>query len=1037
MEITILHLSDLHYSESKKKDIDIVIEALLQDVNNLKTSKNLNIDFIIFSGDFVQAGSSYNDFELAENKIIIPLLKSLNKDYDDFLIVPGNHDIDINEIDNFLEIGLENALKDNKIINDLIDNIEKHENVFYRLKNFYKFRKKLGSKNIKFSNNLFSIYKIEKNKKKIGVALFNSSWRATGKPNNYDYGKLLLGERQIDNALDELKDADLKIASMHHPFEWMNEIERNKIKIRTLSEFNFLFVGHNHFSEQMNVESSDGSIFINNGGCLYNSRDYNNGYSILKYDFENNKCHIYYRTYNDRQRKFIKGEDVYENGEKEFFLDQKAKIKNKINFINTIDSLNKIILEHSNKLLLPSFTDSAAPKNLKEIFVDPPLYTQSEDTNNAEETTSKKAIQIKDIISSPEKIIFLIGKKESGKTTLLNYIGLEIIEKNSSSNLKVPFYINYKDLPKGVNPMEKAMKNFVYIMDNKLDIEFLLKNGKCVILIDDLIYLKNKKFDTILNFIKKYPENKYIFVINEDIYFSLGVEAQTDFPFSPDKIYIHSFKRKQTRSLIKKWFNNGLTKVEDILERIMQHLSDINIPSSPVIISLILWIFEKQENFVPINKSSLLEKFIDIILEKLNIEESKYNAFDFRNKEHYLGYLTEIMVKEEKYIFSRLELEKITIKYFDDKGLNTSITELINFFLNKGIFLEINGNIEFKFRCFFEFFLAKRMIENEDFYKYILEENRYLAFSSEIDYLTGLQRNNIDILNLISERLAKNYNNLKMDIDLRLFNNINLNQSVLEEKEKEKLIREIKDNRMNDEKKDNIFDKKNNLAKNQNIEKSSPTEPAFKYILSLILYSKIIKNCEFLDKSIKTQNLNNCLTHWGKMTTFFLIAFEDLIKEIRNKDNSLKDDKMDDFCKTIIPLVIQAFIHENLGSEKLETLLLEETQNKKNEKIISMMSILLYSDLKLPGYISNLRKFVNQVKGNKLILEIIFFKLYYYYMVRDISDAQKRSIEDLIASIYYIMNSSELKIKEKVFKGKFIKNLKDRYLRRPQLFNKE
>jgi hypothetical protein len=58
-------------------------------------------------------------------------------------------------------------------------------------------------------------------------------------------------------------------------------------------------------------------------------------------------------------------------------------------------------------------------------------------------------------------------------------------------------------------------------------------------------------------------------------------------------------------------------------------------------------------------------------------------------------------------------------------------------------------------------------------------------------------------------------------------------------------------------------------------------------------------------------------------------------------------------------------------------------------------------------------------------------------MVRDISDAQKRSIEDLIASIYYIMNSSELKIKEKVFKGKFIKNLKDRYLRRPQLFNKE
>ena len=91
--LTILHLSDYHYSQKQTKDTEIVTTALLADLESLR-EQGLCPDFVVFSGDLVYAGDDPEQFERAESQLIVPLLKLLALSNHEFFIVPGNHDIE-------------------------------------------------------------------------------------------------------------------------------------------------------------------------------------------------------------------------------------------------------------------------------------------------------------------------------------------------------------------------------------------------------------------------------------------------------------------------------------------------------------------------------------------------------------------------------------------------------------------------------------------------------------------------------------------------------------------------------------------------------------------------------------------------------------------------------------------------------------------------------------------------------------------------------------------------------------------------------
>ena len=129
-DLTILHLSDLHFEPSKIHDVKIVRKALFEDLEAFKT-QGVVPNIVVFSGDLIKKGDfgyseERNDFEKVQQAFIEPLLELLELDIDHFFICPGNHDIQRAEVDRnrYLETGLNLELRDRDSVNDFIDDLD-------------------------------------------------------------------------------------------------------------------------------------------------------------------------------------------------------------------------------------------------------------------------------------------------------------------------------------------------------------------------------------------------------------------------------------------------------------------------------------------------------------------------------------------------------------------------------------------------------------------------------------------------------------------------------------------------------------------------------------------------------------------------------------------------------------------------------------------------------------------------------------------------------------------------------------------------
>ena len=119
-----------------------------------------------------------------------------------------------------------------------------------------------------------------------------------------DNKNLWLGERVVDLAAQHTADAAVRLALFHHPLDWLNEQDLLSVDGRLQSCFDVLLFGHLHVARPSANITADGSVAISHGGCLYLSRDYFNGYTIITIDPITRSIKFILRTYQRRRREF-------------------------------------------------------------------------------------------------------------------------------------------------------------------------------------------------------------------------------------------------------------------------------------------------------------------------------------------------------------------------------------------------------------------------------------------------------------------------------------------------------------------------------------------------------------------------------------------------------------------------------------------------------------------------------------------------------------------------------------------------------------
>jgi formylglycine-generating enzyme required for sulfatase activity len=278
-----------------------VREALVADLAGLQRVHHLRPDLIFFTGDaaFGHLGAKPGESIAAQFKEAAGFLDSVRRAFvpevpcGDLFLVPGNHDVDRRHV----SPSLTKWLDDQRDLAPVLRLIQE-AGVDWRvaMKRLGPFLELLRSRDLGHllqdpKRAIWATLR-EIGGLRVGIAGFNSAW-SCGR--DREKGRLwAAGHWQQGRLREKLREADLRIALMHHPPDWLVPLESPDFFRGLRQDFRFLLHGHEHKDW---VESGDDGFTTIAAGACYDRSDKENGYNMVRLDTASGSGEVWLRKY--------------------------------------------------------------------------------------------------------------------------------------------------------------------------------------------------------------------------------------------------------------------------------------------------------------------------------------------------------------------------------------------------------------------------------------------------------------------------------------------------------------------------------------------------------------------------------------------------------------------------------------------------------------------------------------------------------------------------------------------------------------------
>lgn len=1002
--ITIVHLSDFHMNNHTLYDWENYLEDSMKDVIKSKM-KDPAHTFIVCTGDLIdKAGKDFGGVKSGLNKfkekVIDVLVEETGISLDHFIIVPGNHDIDRSKDEDYANLGLcAKFSKDgywavNDYATEILNGTDKKSTK--RCIDYKDFEKEMysGFSNVETSF-LGSTFKFEVDGVKIGVAAYNSSWCAYD-DNDYDHG-MYLSEPQYNNSYNQIKDFDIRIALMHHPLDWL-KLEKDTVGAMFFRGYHLLLAGHVHSGETTFENKMYGTLFSHIAPCYTNeirsnSKSFANGFSVLEYDLEGKKLTCSYYSYRKKLGKYTLNTEEVENGIKEFCLQAQRD--------NTLQGIIDHAVAYVKKTQCPKFDANLIPQRanaiqtVKDAFVMPPVIKQGDEEG-------APLCTLNDIVANPEKVL-LFGPHESGKSILLYRLVGEYVENYHQHNL-IPVFIDFKVI--GNQDIETIIK--IFIDCNSSETQQLLRNKAIVLLLDNYIpteenrYNVNKIRDFVVNYgIKVIATSESSIVGMIPISYSNGINS-----IGFEYYFVDHFKAENIKQLMVRWTpSDEMLKRNIKIEKLVSNFCSYSLPCTAMSVSLYLWSTENAEK-EPVNQAILLDIYIEIMLEKLSTDNIYHNSFDYHNKTMLLSKLA-----YEFYVNKTTEMTfGVFIDWIDDY-LKKSVgftqfdaERLGNYFIQQKIIKRESNTVSFAHSCFYYFFLAKRMLDDETFYTTVVSEN-YCEFDLVIGYYSGLKRNDKRLLQFLYDKFQEVFAPVQpiyeeVPID-KCFTQIRVDSPKKFETQADKFtMAQIVQAKPSAERVEAKLLEVCNQKLNR-ISDDFKRKVVFSPDRLIVLLSKILRNLDGVEDVELKQKVYNSIIH---NSIIYTIIYKDALANYANNHqgklpSQYSNVKNVDTFFRYMPFVLQWTLNEQMGTSKLCSVFLNKLKFDYKNKVSDVekfMSLGMLWDSVNFKYENQMKQFIKSVNKNSA-MDYIYTKLLYNYYYRTTDGSREEVMyEDLI-----------------------------------------
>ena len=458
--------------------------------------------------------------------------------------------------------------------------------------------------------------------------------------------------------------------------------------------------------------------------------------------------------------------------------------------ISSLDEINETIYdmqdeyksreyyeEATEKYTMLKNIDSYSPDKIGDFFVEPTIFEKSEyERTELTRKGDKKEVPVPltDLIQCSENIL-IIGKKECGKTTVLQRFG---ISHTSSESEQIPVYIDMMKLNKGQDKILVACQNFIFnnmsseMQVSKAQVRNLLANGKIICLFDNINISNVDHIVWIQAFTKAFPNNRFVFAAEEKFYQTYTLKELPDFGVEYKSVYLEYFGKRQVREMVTKWGEgkDGFD-ANEMTQKIVTYCNNIQFVMTPFNIAVFMTIWDVDRNFVPINEGKVMRTYLETVLDKFSAEGFQRSEYDYDVKQHFLGYLAYAMCQKDEYFFTVDEFNHLVDEYHNKKGFKKSQSKFDVIFFEKSI-LCVNGDyVYFSNISIMEYCLASYAAVDPALYELMTAKGNRANFAHELSFYSGIVRDCSKLLNGLNDEITQMENKKEEESMEKIFKN--------------------------------------------------------------------------------------------------------------------------------------------------------------------------------------------------------------------------------------------------------------------------
>jgi predicted MPP superfamily phosphohydrolase len=943
-EITILHISDLHMKLSEKDKLQFRMTALFDDI----TRQNLTIDLLVFTGDIAYSGKQ-EEYELANELLLAPLLRRFQLSFRKLFPIPGNHDVDRNLVDAIEEAGLKKSLKTSEAAGGAF----KAGYGSKRLQAYFDFFGMRYNSASPFSFHSLAVHGFE-----IGIASFNSAWRCSS---DHDKGKLFLTHEQVNIAADALDKCALRIALIHHPFDWFHASENNILE-DLKRRFEIILSGHLHGQISIAEQTTAHNSLFLTAPALY-AGFHGDGYNVYRISIEDRALVADFRKYIRNRNEFDRDTTHARDGSHKFDLP-----------VRDISKMTHAVMVQR---------IAACKTKLQELVKDQLKVIQKVDNPVLVTPKISKVIwQAGTKITSPiggslldiaNKHAIIYGPSDSGKTILLETLAADLSERRvRDKSARLAIYVEFKS-----DQSFESKELLGDFLDSVAAKEFpgeVLQHA--IILADGLGEKHLSTLDFLIELALKRDWIAIISVGSELLFDALALKPTFQ---KCDFFKLSHWGPSRIREFVTKYFENTEIDVDAAYNFVSTSLEDTDIPATPWIVALYLSIFPTLGQKVSsLSFLRLLEKIEEHRLGQ--VETS--SADSLYNKRQILMRLACECQKRGSIIIDRKTLEDMVHDFFRRILLSVDLNRFIASLHDSGLVILSDDSVKFSYFAFFDYYLARaferKIIEPDSM---LTNLSGCLSIGHALSLYGGIFRENSNIAKTVLAHVGTAFKE-KGEFTIKdLEKYVN---DLLVAKDHNKTADQIVDSdlkkKIDYEKYDERFDKRKSEQAERRIAQLRPRVPTCYVeelstcILALKTFYNLFRNLENISGDEKVELLDKVLD--------FHINFNlGLIDFIHNVQREVDTSSFRTITAYMVTIGGQIFLSSNIGSQSLQDTILAALQTSKND-LKKLLLVCLYADLRLPGYQKQLEDYV--INTDSLVaVELIYLQTRYLLITHD------------------------------------------------------